>query len=90
MNIAAYEQASFYSHLATRDRKLLLNKKELKKLRSKTDEKGLTIVPIRLFINDRGYAKLEIVLARGKKLFDKRMDIRKRDQDRELRRMKLR
>ena len=89
MNIAPYTQASFHSHEQARDRKLLLNKKELAKLKSKTEEKGLTIIPIRIFINDRGYAKLEIALAKGKKLFDKRESIKKKDQDRELKRMKL-
>ncbi len=90
MHIAPYTQASFSSHEMTRDRKLLLKKKELKKLKSKTEEKGLTIVPVRIFINNRGFAKLEIALAQGKKLFDKREDIKKKDQDRELKRMKLR
>ncbi len=89
MNIASYLQASFNSHEQTRDRKLLLKKKELRRLKSKTEEKGLTIVPVRLFINKRGFAKLEIALARGKKLFDKRDAIKKKDQERELKRMKL-
>ena len=89
MNIATYTQASFKNHDTTRDRKLLLNKKELERLKSKTEEKGLTIVPVRIFINDRGYAKLEIALAKGKKLFDKRESIKKKDQDRELKRIKL-
>lgn len=89
MNISPYNQASFKSHDTVRDRKLLLNKKELERLKSKTEEKGLTIVPVRLFLNDRGFAKLEIALARGKKLFDKRESIKKKDQDRELKRIKL-
>lgn len=89
MNIAPYTQASFQNHDQTRDRKLLLNKKEIEKLKSKTEEKGLTIVPVRLYINDRGFAKLEIALAKGKKIYDKRDSIKKKDQDRELKRMKL-
>ena len=89
MHISAYRQASFRHHATTRDRKLLLKRKDLDKLTTKTEEKGLTIVPIRIFINKRGFAKLEIALARGKKLFDKREDIKKKDQDRELKRMKL-
>lgn len=89
MNISPYSQASFSSHESTRDRKLLLKKKELEKLKTKTEEKGLTIVPLRIFINNRGYAKLEIALARGKKLFDKRESIKKKEQDRELKKIKI-
>jgi SsrA-binding protein len=89
MTISPYEESSFYKHDPTRVRKLLLSKKELEKLEAKTEEKGLTIIPLRLFINQRGFAKLEIALARGKKLFDKRESIKKRDQDKELKRMKM-
>ncbi len=89
MNISPYTQASFKSHEPDRTRKLLLSKKELQRLKSKTEEKGLTIVPVRLFISERGYAKLEIALAKGKKLFDKRESIKQKDQDRELKRIKL-
>ena len=89
MNISPYSNASFESHEMTRERKLLLKKKEIQKLRSKTEEKGLTIVPIRLYINQRGFAKLEIALARGKKIYDKRDDIKKKDQKRELERLKI-
>lgn len=88
MHIAPYSHASFHPHEQNRDRKLLLHKKELKKLLTKTQEKGLTIVPTRLFINDRGYAKLEIALAKGKKIHDKRNSIKKKEQDRELNKMK--
>ncbi len=89
MNISPYAQASFNGHEMARDRKLLLKKKEIEKLRTKTEEKGLTIVPIRIFINNRGYAKLEIALAKGKKLFDKRENIKKKDQDRELKKLRI-
>ncbi len=89
MNIAPYSNASFESHEMTRERKLLLKKREIEKLRAKTEEKGLTIVPVRLYINSRGFAKLEIALARGKKIYDKRDDIKQKDQKRELERMKL-
>ncbi|MEQ9405503.1 MAG: SsrA-binding protein SmpB [Cyclobacteriaceae bacterium] len=89
MNISPYTQASFGSHEMARDRKLLLKKKEIEKLKAKTEEKGLTIVPLRIFINGRGYAKLEIALARGKKIFDKRDSIKKKDQDRELKKLKI-
>lgn len=84
MHIAEYSFGSFYNHEAKRDRKLLLTKKELKKLKAKGEEKGFTIVPLRIFINDRGYAKVEIALAQGKKDFDKRETIKERDTKREL------
>ena len=89
MNISPYDNAGFETHEMTRDRKLLLKKREVEKLRSKTEEKGLTIVPIGLFINHRGFAKIKIALAKGKKIYDKRNDIKKRDQQRELDRMKI-
>ena len=89
MNISPYSNASFESHEMTRDRKLLLKKKEIEKLRSKTEEKGLTIVPVRLYLNKRGFAKLEIALGKGKKIYDKREDIKKKDQKRELERIKI-
>lgn len=87
MHIAPYSMASAYNHEAVRDRKLLLSKKELDKLESKLEEKGLTIIPVRLFINDRGLAKLEIALGRGKKLHDKRQSIKEKDAKRDLDRM---
>jgi SsrA-binding protein len=67
----------------------LLKKSELKKLESKSEEKGLTLVPLRLFVNDRGYAKLEIALGRGKKNHDKRNSIKERDVKRELNRVRF-
>ncbi len=79
MHIAEYSHGSFYNHEQKRDRVLLLNKKELKKLREKGEEKGFTIVPLGLFISDRGFAKLEIGLAQGKKTFDKRETMKERD-----------
>jgi SsrA-binding protein len=78
MHIAEYKEGSYNNHLSKRDRKLLLTRKELNKLRTKTREKGFTLIPTRLYITDRGYAKLEIALARGKKLFDKREDLKKK------------
>lgn len=89
MNISAYTESSFNSHTPTRERKLLLKKRELEKIRTRIEEKGLTIVPVRLYLNSRGFAKLEIAVAKGKKLFDKRDSIKKKDQDRELQRMKI-
>jgi SsrA-binding protein len=84
LNISEYANASFYKHNPDRERGLLLKKKELKKLSSKSEEKGLSIVPVKLFINERGFAKLEIALAKGKKLHDKRDDIKEKDIKREL------
>jgi SsrA-binding protein len=87
MHISPYSMASSYNHEAIRDRKLLLQKKELVKLQTKSQEKGLAIIPVRIFINDRGQAKLEIALARGKKNHDKRQDLKEKDAKRELQRM---
>jgi SsrA-binding protein len=89
VNITPYAQGTRYNHEATRERKLLLKKSELAKLERKVDEKGLTVVPTRLFINDRGFAKMEIAVARGKKLHDKRESIKDREAKRELNRMKI-
>src|ERR1700759_2867752 len=72
LHISEYTFGSFYNHEAKRDRVLLLNKKELKKLKDKGEEKGFTIVPLALFISERGFAKLKIGLGQGKKLYDKR------------------
>jgi SsrA-binding protein len=89
MNISHYFNGTYNNVEEKRDRKLLLNKQELKKLQNKLKDQGLTIVPLMLFINENGYAKLEIALAKGKKLYDKRDDIKKRDTEREVnRRMK--
>jgi SsrA-binding protein len=79
LHISPYEQGNQYNHQPLRDRKLLLKKKELKKLANKLDDQGLTIVPTRLFINEKGLAKIEIALAKGKKLYDKRETIKERD-----------
>lgn len=87
MHISPYTMAASYNHVAVRDRKLLLKKKELEKLETKSAEKGLAIIPVRIFINDRGLAKMEIALARGKKIHDKRQDLKEKDAKRELQRM---
>lgn len=89
MHIAPYSMAANYNHEAIRDRKLLLSKKELEKLKTKGEEKGLTMIPVRIFINDRGLAKMEIALGRGKKTHDKRQDIKEKDAKREIQRMAL-
>lgn len=79
LHISEYSFGSFYNHEAKRDRVLLLNKKELKKLHTRSEEKGLTIIPLALFISERGFAKLEIALAQGKKTYDKRETMKERD-----------
>ncbi|MCW3071353.1 MAG: SsrA-binding protein [Bacteroidetes bacterium] len=84
MHIAHYFDGTYNNVEEKRDRKLLLNRSELSKLQNKLKDQGLTIIPLRLFINEKGYAKLEIALAKGKKLFDKREDIKKKDIDREM------
>ncbi|MBA4054399.1 MAG: SsrA-binding protein [Marivirga sp.] len=89
INITPYAQGTHYNHDATRERKLLLKRSEIRKLEGKVEEKGLTLVPTRLFINDRGLAKLEFALAKGKKIHDKRDSIKDRDAKRELSRLKL-
>ena len=77
-----------YNHKPTSERRLLLNKRELKSLKKEIDTKGNTIVPLKLFINDNGWAKLEIALAKGKKIHDKREAIKDRDNKRDLARIK--
>jgi SsrA-binding protein len=89
VNISPFAQGTHYNHEAARERKLLLKKTEIKRLKAQVEEKGLTVVPIRLFINDRGYAKLEIAVGRGKKNHDKRESIKERDIKRELSRTKF-
>ena len=84
MHISEYRFGSYLNHPAKRDRKLLLNRKELHKLQNKIKERGFTIVPTMLFVNPKGYAKLTIYLARGKKFFDKRETIKEKDQKRDL------
>src|SRR5665213_2041366 len=79
LHIAEYSFGSFYNHEAKRDRILLLNKKELKKLQTRGEEKGLTIIPLALFISERGFAKLEIGLAQGKKTYYNRDTLKERD-----------
>jgi SsrA-binding protein len=84
MQIADYAWASYNTHIPGRDRKLLLNRKELKKLQRKVKESGLTIIALKLFISNSGYAKLEIGLARGKKEYDKRDSIKRKDTQRQM------
>ena len=88
MTVEEYAFGNYYNHKPKAERKLLLNKKELKKLNKDAQNSGLTIIPLRLFINEKGFAKLEIALAKGKKLFDKRETIKDRDNKRDLDRIK--
>ena len=84
LNIAEYSHGTSNNHLMVRDRKLLLQKKELKKIIAKTKEKGFTIIPMRIFLSESGFIKCEIALARGKKTFDKRDSIKERDVKRDM------
>ncbi|MGM9805115.1 MAG: SsrA-binding protein SmpB [Candidatus Aphodosoma sp.] len=88
MQISAYRLGYYYNHDVKRDRKLLLNRSELRKLQRATVETGYTIVPTRLFVNGNGLAKLEIAVARGKKNYDKRQSIREQDDRRDMDRAK--
>lgn len=84
MNVSTYFFGTYNNHEPRRDRKLLLNKKELRKLRRATRETGNTIVPIKMFVNDKGLAKMEIGLAKGKKAYDKRQTLKEKDDKQEL------
>jgi SsrA-binding protein len=86
MHISPYDFGNIHNTDPRRDRKLLLKKRELSRLRTKSEEKGLTIVPLKMYFSDRNFAKVQIALAKGKKLFDKREDIKEKDTERQLRR----
>lgn len=86
MHIAHYSHGTYFNHELKRDRKLLLTKRELKKLHNKVKEKGFTIIPVLLFVNEKGLAKLDIALAKGKHFYDKRESLKKRDIKREIER----
>jgi SsrA-binding protein len=88
MYIKEYDNASYGAHEGRRPRKLLMHRSELKKLERKVKEKGLTLIPFRIFMNERNIIKVEIVLAQGKKAFDKRHTIKEKDTRRELDRIK--
>lgn len=85
-HIAEYELGTYANHNPKRDRKLLLTRRELKKLQNKVKERGLTIIPVLLFINEKGFAKLEIALARGKHYYDKRETLKKSDAKKDIHR----
>lgn len=84
LHISEYEMGTCNNHVAKRDRKLLLNRKELLKLEKKVKESSFTIVPVRMFINEGGLAKLDIALARGKKIYDKRESLKEKDSKRDI------
>lgn len=87
MHIAEYFYGTYNNHNARRDRKLLLNRKELQKMMRLTRETGFTIIPVRLFINDKGLAKLVIAVAKGKKQYDKRQSLKEKEDKRSMERM---
>jgi SsrA-binding protein len=87
MHVAEYFYGSYNNHAARRDRKLLLNKKELRKLERGIKDTGFTIVPVRLFVNEKGLAKLVVALAKGKKQYDKRESLKEKDDRRDMDRM---
>lgn len=84
-HISPYEAANIFNHEPLRDRKLLLHRREIRRLSGKIQERGLTLVPTRVLINDRGKIKLELALVRGKREYEKREALKKRDTDREIR-----
>jgi SsrA-binding protein len=86
LHIAEYAYGTYANHLPVRDRKLLLHKRELKKIENRLKDKGYTIVPLRIFFSESGKAKMQIGLARGKKLHDKRASIREKEMQREVKR----
>lgn len=86
MFINEYENSSFYHHKPRGDRKLLLNKREINKIEKWMKDKGNTIVPLKIFINEKGWAKIEIACAKGKKLYDKREDLKSKDDKRDMER----
>jgi SsrA-binding protein len=84
MTIQPFEKAKTYGHEPKRDRKLLLHRSELTKLQRKLKDQGITIIPVRVFFNEKGYAKMDVALARGKKTYDKRESIKERDVKRDM------
>ena len=88
MTVQEYDHGNHFNHRPKAERKLLLNKKELRKLEKEVKNTGLTIIPTKIFINEKGFAKLKIALAKGKKLFDKRETIKDRENKRNLDRIK--
>ena len=90
IHVSKYKQDSTDQHNPNREKKLLLNKSEVKKITKSIDEKGMSLIPTKLFINEKGLAKIEIAIGKGKKLYDKREDIKKRDVEKQIQREKKR
>ena len=90
MHISEYSFGSYNNHIPDRERKLLLNRRELNKLQEKLKDKGLTIIVLNMYLNNRGLAKVDIALARGKKQYDKREDLKEKDAKRDMDRAKRR
>lgn len=88
LHISEYGNGGYTNHEPKRERKLLLNKQELEKIHGKVKTKGVTIIPLRLFVNEKGRAKIEIAVAKGKKLFDKRESLKEKDNKRDLDRIR--
>ncbi len=86
--IGEYDHGTIYNHETRRDRILLLKKSELKKIKRRIEEKGMTLIPYKMYFNERDLVKVQIVLAQGKKMFDKREDLKEKDVKREIDRMK--
>ena len=86
LHIAEYSFGTIHNHQPMQERKLLMQKKELRKLENKIKEKGYTIIPLKIFISEKGFAKIEIGLGKGKKIFDKRETIKARETDRDVKR----
>ena len=84
LHIAVYKNGTYNNHVPKRTRRLLLNRRELRKMAEKVKDSGYTIIPYRLYISERGYAKLEIALAKGKKMYDKRESLKEKDDKREM------
>jgi SsrA-binding protein len=84
MHIAEYKYGNQFNHEPKRPRKLLLTKREIRKLQQKLKDKGITVIPVELFVNENGFAKLTIAIAKGKKLYDKRETLKSKDQQREI------
>lgn len=84
LHISEYKEGSYNNHEPKRDRKLLLKKRELSNIKNETKDKGITIIPLRIFINDKGLAKIEIAVSKGKKNYDKREDLKEKDAKREI------
>lgn len=86
LHISPYSHGTVNNHDPDRDRKLLLQKREIKRIQAKLKEKGYTLIPLKIFMNSEGFIKIEIGLGKGKKLYDKRESLKKKDQDREMKR----